>query len=226
MLGIFRRFSTRAMGNGILNFKRVAVIYDDSFLLSRFEREGGGERKKKSRFETGLARLPFARISPIPYRLERSAPFPPRRLGRLLSFNFLPPSSRMTERRDGRRAKRRRKKKRVCVFHLLHLEIDSRILERPSARRGDPESSLLFIHPPPNPGVARSRSSHFSSILAHRLYSTLGHNSCVNIHRYLSLSSRRCVQSFRRTRREGRKDEEEEKKKRNRNSYECIQCVR
>ena len=188
--------------------------------------ERAEEREKKSRFETGLARLPFARISPIPYRLERSAPFPPRRLGRLLSFNFLPPSSRMTERRNGRRAKRRRKKKRVCVFHLLHLEIDSRILERPSARRGDPESSLLFIHPPPNPGVARSRSSHFSSILAHRLYSTLGHNSCVNIHRYLSLSSRRCVQSFRRTRREGRKDEEEEKKKRNRNSYECIQCVR
>ena len=41
------------MGNGILNFKRVAVIYDDSFLLSRFERESGGERKKKVGLKLG-----------------------------------------------------------------------------------------------------------------------------------------------------------------------------
>ena len=126
--------------------------------------ERAEEREKKSRFETGLARLPFARISPIPYRLERSAPFPPRRLGRLLSFNFLPPSSRMTERRNGRRAKRRRKKKKSLCLPSSSFGNRFAYLGTAQRKKRRPRVIVVIYSSPTEPG---SRALAFLPFLVH-----------------------------------------------------------
>jgi hypothetical protein len=85
----------------------------------------------------------FGRILPIPYWLEGSGPFPRRRLGRLLSFNFLLSISlRDWERKRNGELKRNfkkqqfgmtgdgeKKKGKVFVF-FLHLEMDPSNLSR------------------------------------------------------------------------------------------------
>ena len=151
------------MGNGILNFKRVAVIYDDSFLLSRFERESGGERKKKSVWNwAGPAPFRSYFADSLSTRKERA--ISPTTAWQIVIFQFPPsifPHDWEKERETGK--KKKEKKKSLC---LPSSSFGNRFAYLGTAQRKKrrPRVIVVIYSSPTEPG---SRALAFLPFLVH-----------------------------------------------------------